>query len=32
MDEVVVRVTDLVVDRGRKTVLQGISTAVPRAA
>jgi ABC-2 type transport system ATP-binding protein len=30
MDEVVVRVTDLVVDRGRKTVLQGISTAVPR--
>jgi ABC-2 type transport system ATP-binding protein len=32
MDEVVVRVTDLVVDRGRKTVLQGISTAVPRGS
>ena len=30
MDDVAVRVTDLVVVRGRKAVLHGISTAVPR--
>ncbi len=32
MDDVVVRATDLVVDRGGKAVLQGISTAVPRGS
>ncbi len=30
MDDVAVRVTDLFVVRGRQTVLQGVSTAVPR--
>jgi len=32
MEDVVVRATDVVVDRGRKTVLHAISTAVPRGS